>query len=69
MGEPVIIYGNSGAGKTRSIKNFGEDEIFLIKVLKKRLPFSKKFKYEMFCDDVEKINIPDGLCSRKKSPR
>ena len=29
MGEAVIIYGKSGTGKSRSLMNFGEDEILL----------------------------------------
>jgi hypothetical protein len=45
MGEAVIIYGKSGTGKSRSLKNFGEDEIFLVNTIDKRLPFPKKFKY------------------------
>ncbi len=55
MGEAVIIYGNSGCGKTRSTKEFREDEILFIKVINKKLPFRKKFKYEMVCDDPGKI--------------
>lgn len=35
--------------------NFKEDEIFLINVLGKRMPFAKKFKYEMKSDDLAKI--------------
>ncbi|MBE6771050.1 MAG: hypothetical protein E7547_02755 [Ruminococcaceae bacterium] len=45
MGEPVLVYGKSGSGKSRSLKNFAEDEIFLINVVSKRLPFQKQFKY------------------------
>ncbi len=45
MGEPIIIYGKSGSGKSRSLKGFGEDEIFLINVMSKRLPFRNSFKY------------------------
>lgn len=30
MGECVIVYGKSGTGKSRSLKNFGEDEILFI---------------------------------------
>lgn len=30
MGECVIVYGKSGSGKSRSLLNFGEDEIFLV---------------------------------------
>lgn len=46
MGEPVLIYGKSGSGKSRSLKEFGEDEILLVNVVSKRMPFSKKFRYE-----------------------
>lgn len=45
MGEPIIIYGKSGSGKSRSLKEFAEDEIFLVNVLGKRLPFRNQFKY------------------------
>ena len=55
MGLPVIIYGKSGSGKSRSLKFFGEDEIMLINVEGKALPFPKKFKYVMRSDDVSKI--------------
>ena len=50
MGECVIVYGKSGSGKSRSLLNFGEDEIFLVNVIAKRLPFRKKFKYTMVSD-------------------
>lgn len=55
MGECVIIYGKSGSGKSRSLKNFAEDEIFLINVIGKRLPFRTKFKYSMNTDSISKI--------------
>lgn len=45
MGEPVLVYGKSGSGKSRSLKNFAEDEIFFINIVSKRLPFQKQFKY------------------------
>ena len=45
MGEPILVYGKSGSGKSRSLKNFSEDEIFLVNVLGKRLPFRNQFKY------------------------
>lgn len=63
MGECVIIYGKSGSGKSRSLKNFGEDEIFLVNVIGKRLPFRSKFKYAMAIDNISKIK--SGL---KKMP-
>ena len=55
MGEAVLIYGRSGSGKSRSLVNFGEDEIFLVQTIKKRLPFRKAFKYSMVTDKVDTI--------------
>lgn len=55
MGEAVIIYGKSGSGKSRSLKNFGEDEILFVNTVNKRLPFPKKFKYEYKTVDVMKV--------------
>ena len=55
MGIPVICYGKSGSGKSRSLKNFAEDEIFYINVENKPLPFRKKFKFQMASQDIEKI--------------
>lgn len=55
MGECVIIYGKSGSGKSRSLKEFGEDEILFVNTVNKRLPFQKKFKYEYKTADVEKV--------------
>lgn len=63
MGVPVLLYGKSGSGKSRSLKNFAEDEVFLVNVIRKQLPFRKKFKYEYCSDDVGKIKV--GL---KKMP-
>ena len=55
MGESVLIYGRSGSGKSRSLYNFAEDEIFLVQSIKKRLPFRKTFKYSMVTDKVDTI--------------
>ena len=45
MGGAVLIYGKSGSGKSRSLKNFGEDEIVVLNVQRKPLPFRKKMRY------------------------
>ena len=45
MGEPILVYGKSGSGKSRSLKNFGPDEIYLVNVIGKRMPFPGQFKY------------------------
>ena len=55
MGECVIIYGKSGSGKSRSLKEFAEDEILFINTVNKRLPFQKQFKYEYKTADVTKV--------------
>ena len=55
MGEAVIIYGKSGTGKSRSLLNFGEEEILYINTINKRLPFPKKFKYEYKTANVENV--------------
>lgn len=55
MGQVVLLYGKSGSGKTRSLKNFAEDEILFINVEGKMPPFRKKFKYTLNTDDTEKI--------------
>lgn len=42
MGLPVLIMGDSGSGKTYSIKNFDASEVSVFSVEKSRLPFQKK---------------------------
>lgn len=59
MGIPVIVYGKSGSGKSRSLKNFSEDEIYLVNVLGKMLPFKGSFKYITKGDDA--ATIMNGL--------
>lgn len=63
MGENIIIYGKSGSGKSRSLKNFGEEEIYLINTIGKRLPFKNGFKFVTTSDNLDVIKA--GL---KKMP-
>lgn len=63
MGTAVLVYGKSGAGKSRSLKGFAEDEIFLVNPIGKRLPFPGKFKYTAKTDNYQ--TIINGL---KKMP-
>lgn len=44
MGVPVLIIGESGSGKTFSIRNFGPNEVGIFSVEKGRLPFKGDFK-------------------------
>lgn len=39
MGIPVLILGESGSGKSRSMKNFSQDEVFVLNVAGKPFPF------------------------------
>ena len=55
MGVSVLIYGRSGAGKSRSLKEFGEDEIFLVNVIGKPLPFPGEFRYTTKTDNYNTI--------------
>lgn len=42
MGVPVLIMGESGSGKTYSLKTFEPEEVSVFSVEKSRLPFQKK---------------------------
>jgi len=42
MGLPVLIEGETGAGKTYGLKNFEPNEVTVFSVEKSRLPFQKK---------------------------
>lgn len=55
MGLPVLIYGKSGSGKSRSLKFFDEDEIVLLNTERKELPFKKRFKKTGCSDDINRI--------------
>ncbi|MBO7702006.1 MAG: hypothetical protein J6S36_03745 [Eggerthellaceae bacterium] len=44
MGVAVLVLGNSGSGKSTSLRNFEPDEIGILNVMGKRLPFRKQLK-------------------------
>lgn len=44
MGVPVLIMGESGSGKTYSLKNFNPAEVGIFSIEKGRLPFKGDFK-------------------------
>lgn len=54
MGLPVLVMGESGSGKTASLRNFKSNEVFVIDIAGKELPFKntnhiqkiKKSKYD-----------------------
>jgi predicted kinase len=43
MGIPVLILGESGCGKSTSIRNLHPDDTVIVQPVKKRLPFRNKF--------------------------
>lgn len=55
MGVPVLIIGKSGSGKSTSLRNFDEKELALVNVIRKPLPFRKKFESTINTDDYQKI--------------
>ena len=44
MGVCVLILGDSGSGKSTSLRNFGEGEVGVLNVMAKPLPFKNKIK-------------------------
>lgn len=44
MGIPVLILGDSGSGKSTSLRNFEPEEIGILNVASKPLPFRKKMR-------------------------
>lgn len=51
MGQTILILGESGTGKTTSLRNFKDDEIKLIKVINKNLPFRGHFSDTVVSDN------------------
>ena len=55
MGIPVMIYGQSGSGKSTSLRGFSPEEVCVVNVSGKPLPFKSKIK-TYNCDDYMKID-------------
>lgn len=54
MGVPVLVLGKSGTGKSASLRNFESNELGVVNVLGKPLPFKNSFK-AINTDDYAKI--------------
>lgn len=54
MGIPVMILGESGTGKSASLRNFAPEEIKVVNVAGKPLPFKNKFE-SISTDDYSKV--------------
>lgn len=62
MGIPVLVMGESGSGKTYSIRNFKPDEVGIFSVEKGRLPFKGEFKVKKnasYKDILQAVNNPN----------
>lgn len=55
MGIPVLILGESGSGKSRSIKNLNPNEVAIFNVSGKMLPFKTKFPNTINTSDYDII--------------
>lgn len=55
MGVPILILGESGTGKSASMRNFKPDEIALVNVAGKPLPFRGKFEETIDSDSYRQI--------------
>ena len=67
MALPVLIMGQSGTGKSTSLRNFGQDEIALVNVSGKFLPFRGKFNNVLKSDDYVQIdNFIKNACKAGK---
>lgn len=55
MGVIAMILGVSGTGKTASLRNFKKDDIAMVNVTGKPLPFKGKFDEVLVSDDYRKI--------------
>ena len=62
---PVLLIGKSGTGKSTSMRNFENDEIAVINVLGKQLPFKSKIKNIITTDDYNKVVENIQKTSRK----
>jgi len=58
IGVPILIIGNSGSGKSTSLRNFEPNEVGIFNVASKPLPFKKKLKK---IDGATYDNIAEGL--------
>lgn len=64
MAIPVLILGESGTGKSASLRNFEPDDLKVINVANKPLPFKNKFE-SISTDDYRKI-IAELKLNKKK---
>ena len=63
MAQCVLVMGDSGSGKSASLRNFEPNEISIFNVTNKRLPFKKKLPMKQNCSYKD---IAEGLTNPTK---
>lgn len=63
MGLPILVLGYSGSGKSASLRNFKANELALVNVNGKSLPFRTKFTSSINSDNY--IDIEDFIKKQK----
>lgn len=67
MGVPVLVMGNSGSGKSASLRNFERGEVGIFNVACKPLPFRKKLPTVNIRSDVDRYEQICKILSVNKS--
>lgn len=63
MGIPVLILGESGCGKSTSIRNLNPDDCVIIQPISKRLPFRNEFtQMNSEGGQIKATDNPDLIC-------
>lgn len=65
MGLPILVMGESGSGKTYSLKNFDASEVSVFSVEKSRLPFQKKLPLMAHASYSDINKVLSGELSKK----
>lgn len=65
MGLPILVIGYSGSGKSTSMRNFDAEELALVNVNGKPLPFRTKFSSALNSDDYSRIKDFIRTCGKK----
>ena len=63
MGIPIMIIGESGTGKSASMRNLSPSDSVIIQTINKKLPFKSQFKHWSSSDQTSNIFVLDNADS------